>query len=461
MSHLRTIALLSIFAAAALCACSGSDSSERSAPKKVDSRLLLFGVDGATWDLMDPLLKEGLLPNFKKLIDHGVRSPLKTYKPTLSPLIWTTIATGFAPKKHGIEGFTAKVRGTDEKVLVTSNMRKVKAVWNILSEHEKTVGVIGWWASYPAQKVNGFVISDQAGTLRKENYRIALDLKPAADDDKIDPKTTWPPSLATELKDHLRLSSKIDAAIIDRFFELDAKQREELAQDGIVDKEDILSIFKFAYLIDRSFIDSGLVALEKHKPDFGALYLNGLDAAEHHFWKYFEPGEFENVREEDIARYEKVIRRYYVYMDEILGRLMKLYPLESSTIMVVSDHGHEANANYDPSSSNHYNRICSGGHEEAPDGVFIMGGVLAGRGKIPAPNVFDVTPTILTLMGTPVGRDMPGKTVMESIDRKFLGSHPPTKVNTHGPNPFFSQAPVPSAMNDALKEKLRGLGYIE
>ncbi len=460
MSHHRIIDLLSIFAAAALCACSGSDSSERSDPEKVDSKLLLFGIDGATWDLMDPLLEKGLLPNFEKLIDHGVRSPLKTYKPTLSPLIWTTIATGFAPKKHGIEGFTAKVRGTGETVLVTSNMRKVKAVWNILSEHEKTVGVIGWWASYPAQKVNGFVISDQAGTLRKENYRIALDLKPAHDAG-IDPKTTWPPSLATDLKDHLRLSSKIDVAIIDRFFELDAKQREKLAQDGTVDKEDILSIFKFAYLIDRSFIDSGLVALAKYKPDFGALYLNGLDAAEHHFWKYFEPGKFENVRAEDIARYEKIIHRYYIYMDEILGRLMKLYPLKSSTIMVVSDHGHEANANYDPSSSDHYNRICSGGHEEAPDGIFILGGVLAGRGKIPRPNVFDVTPTILALMGAPVGQDMPGEITLESIDRKFLRSHPPTKVKTHGPNPFFSATPVPSAMNDALKEKLRGLGYIE
>lgn len=430
-------------------------------PAPVDRPLFLFGIDGATWTVMDPLLKAGKLPNFQKLIDAGVRAPLKTFEPTLSPLIWTTIGTGFAPAKHGILGFTDKIPGTDDTALVTSNMRKTKAIWNILPRYGHSVGLVGWWATYPAEKVDGFVISDQASTLRGENYRVALDLEGGAPHDS-DPRRTWPAELADELAQHLTLPPTIDPVMLDRFMKLPQEDRVRTAEGSSVDKEDILSIFKFAYLIDKSFIDSGLAAVAKKKPDVLIMYLNGLDAAEHHFWKYREPGKFEGVPAEEIARYRGVIDEYYIYMDEILGRFLDVYPLDKSMVMIVSDHGHEANAQYNPSSQDHYNRVCSGGHEGAPDGIFILAGKDVEEGaSIDKPNVFDVAPTTLAVMGTSVGGDMPGKVLRDAVAQSFWEAHPVMRVKSHGPNPDYRSGAMPSGMNDALKEKLKGLGYIQ
>jgi predicted AlkP superfamily pyrophosphatase or phosphodiesterase len=468
MSH-RAIATVALVLLAASPACGDREEPERkavAAPSEpasspVTRPLLLLGIDGATWAVMDPLLKAGRLPNFSRLVERGVRAPLQTFEPTLSPLIWTTIATGFAPARHGIEGFTAPVAGGGETALVTSNMRKTKALWNVLPEHGRSVGVVGWWATYPAEEVDGFVISDQASTLRGENYRAALDLKGRGPEGP-DPGRTWPAALAVELEGALTLPAKVAPEVLRRFLDLPPDRLAAVAGGELVDKEDIFSIFKFAFLIDRSFVESGLAAAAKRRPDALMIYLNGLDAAEHHFWKYREPERFAGVAPDDAARFGGVIDEYYIYMDEVLGRFLELYPLEESMVMVVSDHGHEANPGYDPASADHYDRVCSGGHEGAPDGIFILAGrdVAAGA-EIARPNVFDIAPTVLAAMGAPVSGEMPGKVVRDALAPAFLKAHPVSRVKGHGPNPAYSPGALPSDMNETLKEKLKGLGYIQ
>jgi len=168
------------------------------------------------------------------------------------------------------------------------------------------------------------------------------------------------------------------------------------------------------------------------------------------------------VPADEVTRYGKVIDEYYVYMDEVLGRYLALYDANELTVVIVSDHGHEANRHYDPKSEDHFDRVCSGTHDEAPDGVIVISGKDVRQGaELKKPNVFDVTPTILALMGIPVGEDMPGRVIDEAIEPAFLAKHPVRKVKTHSADRKFSQLPVKSAIGDELKKKLEGLGYIK
>src|SRR5207249_759516 len=100
-------------------------------------------------------------PNLSRLIAQGVRARLKTIEPVLSPVIWTTVATGFLPSEHGILDFLATDTRTGEKIPVTSRQRRVKAIWNLLDEAGVPVGVIGWWATWPAESVDGYIVSDR------------------------------------------------------------------------------------------------------------------------------------------------------------------------------------------------------------------------------------------------------------------------------------------------------------
>jgi type I phosphodiesterase/nucleotide pyrophosphatase len=78
-------------------------------------RFVLVGVDGADWDLLEPLMARGELPHFSGLKERGAWGPLETLRPTLSPAIWTSVVTGKRPRRHGVVDFaTRRLRGVEE-----------------------------------------------------------------------------------------------------------------------------------------------------------------------------------------------------------------------------------------------------------------------------------------------------------------------------------------------------------
>jgi predicted AlkP superfamily phosphohydrolase/phosphomutase len=122
--------------------------------------ILLIGWDAADWDVLDPLLDAGLLPNLSRLVDGGCRGRLASMDPPLSPMLWTSIATGKRPWKHGVHGFVeaAPEGGGVRPIRVTR--RTAKAVWNILQQQGQRVHTVGWWPSHPAEPLSGMSVSN-------------------------------------------------------------------------------------------------------------------------------------------------------------------------------------------------------------------------------------------------------------------------------------------------------------
>ncbi|KAB2963300.1 MAG: hypothetical protein F9K16_06930, partial [Thermoanaerobaculia bacterium] len=123
-------------------------------------RVLVLGFDGLDPVAVDRMLARGELPSFARLRGEGAYGRLRSFEPMLSPILWTTIATGRTPDAHGIGHFVALDPATGQSLPVTSDLRRVRALWEILSENARTTAVVGWWATWPPEAIRGWMVSD-------------------------------------------------------------------------------------------------------------------------------------------------------------------------------------------------------------------------------------------------------------------------------------------------------------
>src|SRR5579863_8278207 len=126
-------------------------------------RSVIFGVDGLTFRILDPLIERGDLPNFRKLRERGCEATLESKYPPLTPAAWTSLSTGLKPAQHGVYDFweyeEQHTKGEARAAHVQTRRKGGKAIWNILSEYGKQVLVINVPSTYPPEPVNGIMIS--------------------------------------------------------------------------------------------------------------------------------------------------------------------------------------------------------------------------------------------------------------------------------------------------------------
>ena len=116
---------------------------------KKKHKVLLIGWDAADWKIIGPLLAKGQMPALKKLIDNGVYGNMSTMNPPYSPMLWSTVATGKTPDKHGILGFIEVMPSLKGIRPATTNSRKSRALWNIFHNQGLKSNVVG--TKYPHQ----------------------------------------------------------------------------------------------------------------------------------------------------------------------------------------------------------------------------------------------------------------------------------------------------------------------
>ncbi len=415
--------------------------------ERLAKKVLVIGWDGADWKHIQPLLDKGWMPHLQQFMERGAWGNLATLNPSLSPMLWNSIATGKRPHKHGILGFTEPMPDGKGIRPSSSTTRTCKAIWNILTQAGMTANVVGWFSGHPAEPINGICVTE---LFQKLGHRGRGAKLPAREEWKLADDVVHPVELRDELVELRVHPAELTQHDLGPFVPNLAK----------VDQKKDPRLEMVAYLVAEmaSVHAAATHVIEKNGWDFMAVYYDSVDHFCHGFMRYHPP-RMANVREEDFEIYKDAVTGCYRFHDLMLGRLLQLAG-EDTTVILCSDHGFH---------SDHLRPMATPREPAGPAvwhreyGVICMAGpgIKAGE-RIMGASLLDITPTALALLGQPPGEDMDGKPLVQVFDQRVwvqrvpswedvdgtAGMHPPDRRE----NPFEAREVI---------QRLVELGYID
>lgn len=262
-----------------------------------DQRVLVIGLDGATFDLLLPWMQEGRLPHLAAIRGQSAHGYLRSTIPPVTAPAWASFQTGKNPGKHGLFHFTAYQQGTYETRIVDASSVRSKTIWQILSDHRKRVGIINVPLTYPPVPVNGFMIS---GMLTPQTA-----------------KAFYPPELYEELR----------CEIGNYQIFTPGQAFDYLGVKRFVDR--------VAHLAEKR-MQAALFLLSKEKWDFFMVHFQSTDILQHALWGWMDPThpDFTAKSDED----KSYVMGFYRDLDHMIGRLQQHVGDETGFI-IMSDHG--------------------------------------------------------------------------------------------------------------------------
>lgn len=408
---------------------------------KAKRKILILGWDAADWEVIDQLIARGKMKTLSALLQKGVRGAIQTLDPPISPMLWTTIATGKLPDKHGIVGFTEPDPNTGFPRPLHGTSRKVKAFWNMAGQYGMKSNIVAWWPTHPAEPINGVMVSNFFQTMSTDDPNKW----PA-------PKNcVHPPELESSLKPlrvHAQeLTPPMVLQFVPNLFQLD--------EDS---KKHIPAIFK--ELSHATTLQSiGTWLMDNTEWDITAVYFEFLDHMSHNCMKFRAPFR-EGVDPKKFENFKDVVDGAYEYQDMMLESMLQQID-EDTAVMILSDHGFESGIMRPRKLPK---EIAGPTNEHSEFGVFFMCGPGIKKGeRIYGTSVTDVTPTLLAYLGLPVGRDMDGKVLTEVFESapeiNWIDSWETHDVGDPGKYP--EEVLVDPWDAKASMDQLVELGYIE
>lgn len=403
-------------------------------------KVLLIGWDAADWKIIEPLMAEGHMPTLKKFLSEGVHGNIATLQPVLSPMLWTSIATGKRAWQHGIHGFVElNSEGTDLQPM-NNTSRKVKAIWNILNQHGYRSNVVGWWPSHPAEPINGAMVSN---FFQKESNAYPPDWP-------LQEASIHPPELYEKLKSLRFHPAELTGAMVLPFIQKAAEL--EMQKDKVL--QGTMRILSHA----TSIHNAATYLMENSEWDFMAVYHDAIDHWSHLAMK-FHPPKQKHVDEEKFELYREIVKSGYRYHDMMLERYLALVD-DDTTVILLSDHGFHSD-NLRP--THLPKEPAAPAHEHRHFGILAMRGPQFKKGEaIYGSQLLDITPTLLQLYNLPVGRDMEGSVLVQAFKDKVDVESIDSWENVPGISGQHMMGSSESGEDarEGLKQ-LEELGYIE
>jgi predicted AlkP superfamily phosphohydrolase/phosphomutase len=429
--------------------------------------IVVIGVDGMSFDVLDPLLDAGELPALAHLVEGGARAVLTSERPMRSPALWTTIATGQPRKKHEIYDFITgshywpkSQRGNEQK-LVTSQMRKSPALWQLAGDAGLRSLVVGWLNTWPAESIRGVMVAPYVALGQSRQTSIKGKIYGDAQ------RQTYPPEAFDRLRGLVVNADAVDPALIAEI--VDAPPHDSPLYTAIPRLKRYLYTVRWS--IAGTLTNTAIVEDElgrRRDTDLVMTYFDGADTLGHRFWMMREPIaamaarlEAHGMNGEHAAelkrRFGGAVDGYYRLLDRAVSRIVAAAGPEA-TILIVSDHGWGGSGRVRAA----YDTVPFDG-EHRMEGVLIAHGPHIKPGRLAPLTLYEVAPTVLYMLGAGVPKAMPGRVALEMIDDQFVAAHPPLLLAGEQPRrrPDAEAKAGAAPYSDVEIERLRSLGYVQ
>jgi predicted AlkP superfamily phosphohydrolase/phosphomutase/Tfp pilus assembly protein PilF len=368
-------------------------------------RVVVLGIDGLDWELLAELKDDGRIPNLEALIKGGTTASVQTIQPTIEPMLWTTVATGLSPDRHGVIDFTDRERSGAP---VDSTSRRVPALWDISDAFNRPTQVVNWWTAWPPTDPNGVFFDTPV---------------------ELMPRAIYPATLAGRVTSTLVPESTVGYPQVRRFLNITEAEFDKEVNGS----EPNNPIVAFRSVLAKTWTDhrTAIDLFALRRPLLTMVSYEGTDTVNHLFGPYHPPLR-EDVDADEYRKYWPTVSNYYAEIDRLIGEWMRTLP-EDTTVVIMSSHGHR----WGKVRAKHPPKGAALSEHRAP-GVFIAYGahVLPSRsGHVLS--IYDVAPAVLALLGLPQSDEMTGhfpdwlfrdvqqvKSVRVVSYAEFVGSHP-------------------------------------
>lgn len=340
------------------------------------------------------------MPNWKRLVAEGASGKLASFLPILSPVLWASAATGVGPDIHRVLDFQEVDPATGRKVPISGRSRAVPAVWNLASEAGRRVGVVGWWATHPAEQVNGFFVSDHASPILFEKLPLS--------------GVAYPVNLEAGVAQVVARDGRVAASDLTAFLDMPETQIASALSSGAGMESPVVALARILGAT-RVYQRIGRDLYDRYRPELMALYFEGTDEIGHVFASDVPP-RLSCASEEDFRRFSHAVDTYYGVIDRILGQWMRRAEEDGATLIVHSDHGFKWGTDRPCERSSLNWSTAAFWHR--PEGVYAFWGKGVRRGSESGrASLFDIAPTVLALLDLPADARMAGRPIAAAFDR--------------------------------------------
>jgi hypothetical protein len=378
-------------------------------------RVVVLGMDGLERSYVESEVAAGRLPRFRQLLDEGAVTDLSPTHPMLSPILWTTMASGYPGEVHGVGGWTS-AKGRP----FTANDVRARRLWDVASAHDRPVLVAGWLMTWPASPVQGSLYTDK--------LVWALPMTKDPDDDSVALSRAshaaatglaWPPAAQAAGLARVPAVSELTGHPLHAQVAAYGGPFHPWTRD-----ETQLRHFEAGW--------GDGVAL-------GLVYLVGADQVSHLYWPFTSERVHRLLRQQPDARMRAAaadrrpgsgrrahpladrpmtpqmwdegaaqVPRIYGWLDEALGRVMDRIDPATTTLLVVSDHGFQEGRR---------DAALAGGHRDPAVLLAWGAGVRPGADAAePSATVLDLAPTVAALLGLPGAQDWTGRVLRDVVE---------------------------------------------